>query len=403
MFEPLTGLTTLTLAGNPGAAGFAPVARAGPSGGFDAVSGGSVTLGLEGAAAGQDDPWGSNVTYAWSLTEGAGGTLTAETTARADFAAPVTAEDANRTVRLTVTGRGAATSGEANRHSASADVAVRVAAGPKVERVSFATLPLSAGGPAYTVDGVVSVTLGFDRAVTVATADGTPSVSLTVGTATKTAGYLSGTGTRALTFGYTVVAADTDTDGVDMAADSLALNGGRITGVSDGGAAALGHAGLAGGSDRPVNGSGAPVVSGGICGRTAAVQAAVLARVRTAEDDATLACGAITPTMLTAIAGRLDVSAQVSAHGRMTALKAGDFAWLANVTALDLDRHALRSFPGGVFDGLAALQELSVAYNQTQAADRMTTLPAGLFDRLTRLTDAAPGAQRSGDAAGRHL
>ena len=389
VFEPLTGLTTLRLDGNPGAAGFAPVARAGPSGGFDAVSGGSVTLGLEGAAAGQDDPWGSNVKYSWSLTEGAGGTLTAETTARADFAAPVTAEDANRTVRLTVTGRGAATSFEANRHSASDDVAVRVAAGPKVERVSFATLPLSAGGPAYTVDGVVSVTLGFDRAVTVTTADGTPSVSLTVGTATKTAGYLSGTGTRSLTFGYTVVAADTDTDGVDMAADSLALNGGRITGVSDGGAAALGHAGLAGSSDRPVNGSGAPVVSGGICGRTAAVQAAVLARVRTAEDDATLACGAVTPAMLTAIAGRLDVSAQVSAHGRMTALKAGDFAWLANVTALDLDRHALRSFPAGVFDGLAALQELSVAYNQTQAADRMTTLPAGLFDRLTKLTDAA--------------
>ena len=135
-----------------------------------------------------------------------------------------------------------------------------------------------------------------------------------------------------------------------------------------------------------MNGSGAPVVSGGICGRTAAVQAAILARVRTAEDDETLACGAVTPTMLTALAGRLDVSAQVSAHGRMTALKAGDFAWLANVTALDLDRHALRSFPAGVFDGLTALRELSVAYNQTQAADRMTTLPAGLFDRLTKLT-----------------
>ena len=308
----------------------------------------------------------------------------------------MTAEDETHTVRLTVTGAGGSFVG-------TDDATVRVAAGPKVERVSFATLPLSDGGPAYTVDGVVSVTLGFDRAVTVATADGTPSVSLTVGTATKTAGYLSGTGTRSLTFGYTVVAADTDTDGVDVAADSLALNGGRITGVSDGGAAALGHAGLAGGSDRPVNGSGAPVVSGGICGRTAAVQAAVLARVRTAEDDATLACGAVTPAMLTAIAGRLDVSAQVSAHGRMTALKAGDFAWLANVTALDLDRHALRSFPAGVFDGLAALQELSVAYNQTQAADRMTTLPAGLFDRLTKLTTLRLGAQRSGDAAGPHL
>ena len=106
VFEPLTGLTTLTLAGNPGAAGFAPVARPGPSGGFDAVSGGSVTLGVEGAASGQDDLWGSNVTYAWSLTEGTGGTLTAETAARAEFAAPVTAEDETHTIRLTVTGAG---------------------------------------------------------------------------------------------------------------------------------------------------------------------------------------------------------------------------------------------------------------------------------------------------------
>ena len=70
----------------------------------------------------------------------------------------------------------------------------------------------------------------------------------------------------------------------------------------------------------------------------------------------------------------------------MTALKAGDFADLTGLTGLDLDDHALRVFPAGVFDPLTSLTELSIAYNQTQAADRLRTLPAGLFDRLTKLT-----------------
>ena len=80
--------------------------------------------------------------------------------------------------------------------------------------------------------------------------------------------------------------------------------------------------------------------------------------------------------------GTLDVSAQVSAHGRMTALKAGDFTNLEGVTRLDLDNHAIRVFPAGIFDPLkSSLTELSIAYNQTQASDSLMTLPAGLFDR----------------------
>ena len=369
IFEKVTGLTFLRLSDNPGSARFVPTAKAGPAGGIDVASGGRVTLGAEGAENGFEDPWGTNVTYSWSRTGGAGGSLTDAAVARAAFTAPVTGEDGAHVFRLTVTAAAAS--------AVTADVAVRVAAGPKVVEAAFA----SAGGSAYAAGETIEVDLRFDRAVTVDATGGTPSVALTVGAGSKGAGYLRGSGTRVLTFGYAVQAADVDSDGVDLAADSLALNGGSIVAVSDGGAAALGHAAHVGGSGRTVNSPAA----GGICARTPAVQSAILERVRTAENDDSLQCGAITPVRLIAIGGRLDLSAQAR-NGRLTALRAGDFAWLANVAVLDLDNHALRSFPAGVFDPLSSLVELSIAYNQTQAADRLTTLPAGLFDRLTRLT-----------------
>ena len=369
IFEKLTGLTGLALGDNPGSARFAPIAKAGPAGGIEVVSGGSVTLGVEGAENGHDDPWGSNVTWSWSRTGGAGGTLTDAAAARATFTAPATGEDGTHVFRLKVIGAG--------DFAATADVAIRVAAGPKAVEAAFAP----AGGSAYAGSETIEVALHFDRAVTVDIAGGTPSVTLTVGAAPRTAGYLRGSDTRVLTFGYTVQAADMDADGVDLVANSLALNGGKIAAVSDGGLAALGHAALAGGSGRTVNSP----TAGGICDRTAAVQTAILARVRADENDASLQCGDIGPVRLVAIGGRLDLSAQAR-NGRMTALRAGDFAWLANVTGLDLDNHALRSFPAGIFDPLTALSELSIAYNQTQAADRLTSLPAGLFDGLTKLT-----------------
>ena len=372
IFEKLTGLTGLALGDNPGSARFAPIAKAGPAGGIEVVSGGSVTLGVEGAENGHDDPWGTNVTWAWSRTEGAGGSLTDAAAARATFTAPVTGEDGTHVFRLKVIGVG--------NLAATADVAIRVAAGPKAVEAAFAPV----GGTAYAGGETIEVALHFDRAVTVDIAGGTPSVTLTVGAAPRTAGYLRGSDTRALTFGYTVQAADVDADGVDLVANSLALNGGKIAAVSDGGLAALGHTALSGGSGRTVNVAGTPAARG-ICDRTAAVQTAILERVRADENDASLQCGDIGPVRLVAIGGRLDLSAQAR-NGRMTALRAGDFAWLANVTVLDLDNHALRSFPAGIFDPLTALSELSIAYNQTQAADRLTSLPAGLFDRLTKLT-----------------
>ena len=260
-----------------------------------------------------------------------------------------------------------------------------MSAGPKVVEVAFASQPTGGNTPVYAAGETIEVAVRFDREVTVDKSGGTPSVTLNVGGALRAAGYLDGSGSRALTFGYDVQQTDTDSDGVDVEANSLALNGGEIAAVSDGGAAALGHEALAGGDGQTANGRGLPV-TGGVCSRTPAVAAAIVERVRADESNNGLTCDDITDPHLEAITGRLDLSAQVSAHGRMTALKAGDFDNLTKVTALDLDNHALRSFPAGIFGPLTALTELSIAYNQTQAGDRLRSLPAGLFAGLANLT-----------------
>ena len=65
----------------------------------------------------------------------------------------------------------------------------------------------------------------FNTAVAVT---GTPQLALTVGANTRQADYARGHGTTALVFGYTVAAADADTDGIDVGASALALNGGTI-------------------------------------------------------------------------------------------------------------------------------------------------------------------------------
>ena len=228
IFEPMRSLINLTLGGNPGTDGFKPVAKAGPATGIDVVSGGTATLGVEGAADGFDDPWGNNVTWRWEQRAGTGGTLADAATARAVFTAPATGEDADLTFRLTVTGAGG--------FSATDDITVRVAAGPAVTGAAFASSPAASEG--YDAGEHIDVVLRFNRAVSVDTAGGIPLIGLSIGTAERTATYLSGTG-GALLFRYTVQAGETDTDGVDLVADSLVANDGTILGISDGGKAAL--------------------------------------------------------------------------------------------------------------------------------------------------------------------
>ena len=93
---------------------------------------------------------------------------------------------------------------------------------PRVMDISLISSP--ARGDTYELGETIEVRVQFDRAVT---ATGKPPVALTIGTKTRHA-TLFGWGRQHLTFTYTVQEEDRDEDGVSIAANALALNGGTI-------------------------------------------------------------------------------------------------------------------------------------------------------------------------------
>jgi hypothetical protein len=76
----------------------------------------------------------------------------------------------------------------------------------------------------YTNTDILNFTLTFPLPVTVTNF---PRLTLTIGATTRYATYVSGTGSTSLIFSYTVVAGDTDTNGITV--ESLGLNGGTMT------------------------------------------------------------------------------------------------------------------------------------------------------------------------------
>ncbi|MBD1914090.1 MULTISPECIES: hypothetical protein [unclassified Leptolyngbya] len=96
------------------------------------------------------------------------------------------------------------------------------------------TIALPSDG-VYGLGQTLEFTLTFSEAVTVDTTAGTPSLSLTVGSETVDAAYISGSDTNALVFGYTVAAGDEDTDGIEVGS-ALNLNGGTIQDTAGNGA-----------------------------------------------------------------------------------------------------------------------------------------------------------------------
>ena len=79
---------------------------------------------------------------------------------------------------------------------------------------------------AYKVGSVIGLKVNFSEAVNVT---GTPQLTLETGATDRVVNYVSGSGTSALTFNYTVQAEDTNADLDYAASGSLALNGGTIT------------------------------------------------------------------------------------------------------------------------------------------------------------------------------
>ena len=109
----------------------------------------------------------------------------------------------------------------------------------------------------------------------------------------------------------------------------------------------------------------------GICGRTAEVQTAIVAKISGVTD-----CADVTATQLAAITGLLDLRDK-----NITALAAGDFDGLTALTQLNLRSNDLTALPDDVFDGLTALTHLWLHWNE------LSTLPAGVFDNNTALRD----------------
>ena len=118
---------------------------------------------------------------------------------------------------------------------------------PQLDSSNEAPLAVTPQGPYKTGDNIV-VFWRMSENVTVNTENGTPTITLVIGTTEKAASYTSGSGTSRLIFQYTVVAGDADADGVSLKANSLTLNGGTIT-DSAGNGTILTHSALADGGD----------------------------------------------------------------------------------------------------------------------------------------------------------
>ena len=98
--------------------------------------------------------------------------------------------------------------------------------------VSFTTSPLATitfvsvpGNGTYIIGQNLDFTVNFSAAVTVVTTGGIPSLPLTIGGVAKHATYVSGSGTTALVFRYTLVSGDA---GALATGTGIALNGGTI-------------------------------------------------------------------------------------------------------------------------------------------------------------------------------
>ena len=104
----------------------------------------------------------------------------------------------------------------------------------------------------YAAGDEIRVTVTFSEPVDV---ERTPRLMLKVGDRNRPAGYLEGTGTTELVFGYEVPDGDEDTDGVSVEAGRLTLNGGTIRDGSNNNAV-LDHDGLAANSGHKVDGAG---------------------------------------------------------------------------------------------------------------------------------------------------
>lgn len=129
-------------------------------------------------------------------------------------------------------------------------------------------------------------------------------------------------------------------------------------------------------------GTGDSVTFGEFCGRTSAVQTAVLA-----ELDDVSSCMNVTDAHLSGLDPVvLDTSGGTFVVSGVTSLQSGDFDGLSSLRSLDISYVArdaetdTRSLPEDIFDGLDSLEILNLNANE------LTSLPEDIFDGLSELT-----------------
>ena len=341
VFDDLTALKELDLSGNTKVP-FAPDAVALPDEGTVSVAGGAVTL----DGSGSGGPWGTNVTYGWALTASTSGvtvTFDDDTSATPVVTIPELPADTELIFTLTVTGRGG-TNGIATATDTAKVTATREP-GVTVSRTALTVTEEDTTGDSYTV--VLSTQPTADVTVTVAGHAGTDvtpdPTSLTFTTSnwstaqevTVTAAADEDTANDTVTLTHSAASADTNYNGITIGDVTVTVNDNDT----------------------------------GICGRTHEVSDALVALIPGVSD-----CAAVTAAQLAAITGRLDLSSQ-----NITALAAGDFAGLTELTQLKLSNNKLTTLPEDVFDGLTSLAVLFLSNNE------LTTLPDRVFERLTAL------------------
>jgi hypothetical protein len=127
---------------------------------------------------------------------------------------------------------GVLTQGDHTITAVSTDTAGNVSAASAGRTITIDTsapVVVSVAVPAngtYASSGTLDFTVSFNESVTVDTSGGTPRIAIVVGAATRYADYVSGSGTNALVFRYTVPSGDVDSNGITVGA--LSANGGSL-------------------------------------------------------------------------------------------------------------------------------------------------------------------------------
>ena len=373
LLRPLTKVEVVSLEGNPGFAGFAPVVEAIPAQSVE--RGARVDLeAVLGAS-----PWGDNVTWSWTQTDSSGTTVTLDDadTTTPSFDAPSPDEETALAFEATARGRG--TSG-ADASEGTRTARVTVSGRASIVDVSVTSRPLD-GGTTFKLGDRIEITATFSEPVQVVGAQpkSLVEVNMTFGARQLFVDYHRQDHPNRLIFRRVVEGGDNSNGALWLGNGDLQNGPIRGTMRLDGNASVTARSDStnvrrgfeARQTEWQVDGR-TRTLTGGVCGDGyhPAVLRAIVRAVPLAAD-----CSEITSADLAQI-DSLDVSGE-----DVDSLHKRDFVGLTGLLTLDLSGNALDHLPSNLFDHVTTLTELKLNGNDIAA------LPANVFNRLTALIE----------------